>query len=207
MTEKTNAILSVDIEATGDSPCTSSCVMIGCVLLKDFGGKVDPNPNKQGEWLLDKKAWCIQEQPNRPRYQKCWDQFWVNNMDVWKHIQDNAISPSEAMLEFDLWYREIIQKYNIKIVCKPASYDWQWVNCLYYEFGPQDKLSLPFSCICISTMYKMLEFVGVKRSFTTNLTSHGNFQHTHLSDDDALEQGYAYLKLAYFIKNNLKIKK
>jgi hypothetical protein len=205
MTEKINAILSVDIEATGNSPCTSSCVMIGCALVKDFGGKFDPDPNKQAEWLLEKKAWCIKEQSNRPPEKRCWEQFWLNNMNVWKHVQDHAISPNEAMLQFHEWYRSIIEKYNIKVVCKPSSYDWQWINCLYDEFGPENKLTLPFSCLCLSTMYRMLEFIGCKRSFITKLTSHENFKHTHLSDDDALEQAYAYLKMSYFIKHNVKL--
>ena len=205
MSEKENAILSVDIEATGNSPTTSSCVMIGCVLMKDFGGKIDPDPSKPETWLIEKKAWCIKEQENRPPEQKCWEQFWLNNMNVWKHIQDNAISAKDAMLDFDEWYRRVIEKYNIKVVCKPSSYDWQWVNCMYDEFGPEKKLMLPFSCICLSTMFRMVEMIGCKRDFVTKLTKHPNFKHTHLSDDDALEQGYAFLKLSYFIKQNIKL--
>lgn len=205
MAEKENAILSVDIEATGNSPCTSSCVMIGFALMKDFGGMVDPNPNKPDEWLIEKKAWCIKEQPNRPREQKCWEQFWMNNMSVWKYIQDHAISPNDAMLEFDKWYRQIIRKYNIKVVCKPSSYDWQWVNCLYDEYGPEPKLMLPFSCICLSTMFRVVELIGCKKDSVIRLTKHINFKHTHLSDDDALEQGYAFLKLSYFIKQNIHL--
>lgn len=88
---KKDIIVSVDIEATGTSPTCSSCVMIGCVAMFDFQGKKDIDPYKTEEWLIDRKAWCIKEQPNRPAEKDCWDNFWLKNMNVWEHIQKNAV--------------------------------------------------------------------------------------------------------------------
>lgn len=104
------------------------------------------------------------------------------------------------MLEFDKWYRDLDSKYNIKIVCKPSSYDWQWINCLYDEFGPEKKIRLPFSCMCLSTMFKTAEMIGCKRDEVTKYVKNPVVMHTHFADDDAYEQGYSYLKLCYFLK-------
>ena len=194
-------IISFDVEATGPSPATSSCVMLGCVAVYD---NIDPDPTKLDDWVISSKAWCIQEQPNRPPEKRCWNDFWLENKELWKHIQQNAIPPQQAMKEFEEWYRELNKKFIIKFVAKPSSYDLQWLNCLYDEYGPEKKLKLPFSIICLSTIYKMLEMFNVDMNLISKLTHSDALPHTHYADADALGQAYAYLKVTDWMKKNLK---
>ena len=194
-------IISFDVEATGPSPATSSCVMLGCVAVYD---NIDPDPTKLDDWVISSKVWSIKEQPNRPPEKRCWNDFWVENKELWKHIQQNAIPPQEAMKEFAEWYKDLNKKFIVKFVAKPSSYDLQWLNCLYDEYGPEKKLKLPFSITCLSTIYKMLEMLNVDMNLISKLTHSDALPHTYYADAVALGQAYAYLKVTNWMKNNLK---
>lgn len=84
------------------------------------------------------------------------------------------------------------------------SYDWQWINCMYDEFGPQEKIRLPHSCVCLSTTFKNAEMLGLGRSEVAEFVKNPVVMHTHFADDDAYEQGYAYLKVCYYMRTQLK---
>lgn len=193
---KESVIISIDIEATGDAYSTSSCVMIGCAVLLDQ----DVNPNKK-DWILEKKNWCIREV--KPPEKRCWNEFWVNNQELWSYIQIHALPPAEAMKRFSKFYDEMTEKYKCRFVAAPASYDWMWVKCIYEEFGPEGKKPLPFSIDCFSTIKRLCYDLGFDRNLIQNITRHKSFEHTHYADDDALEQGYGYLKLTHWLKNNV----
>lgn len=199
--DKKRIIVSLDVEATGPSPATSSCVMIGCVATYDY---IDPNPEKLDDWVISQKVWCIKEQQNRPPEQRCWNDFWLENKELWEHIKKNSIEPNQAMSEFEKWYRDLEKKFIIKFVCKPSSYDWQWLNCLYDEYGPEKKLKLPFSVTCISTIFRMLDMLNVDTKLIGQITHHSALPHTHYADADALGQAYAYLRVTDWMRKNLK---
>jgi len=193
-----NIIISLDIEATGDSPATSSCVMIGAVAMYD---NLNPDEN---EYIIDKKQWCIEEQDGKPIDKRCWDEFWLKNMNVWEHIQKNKKHPKIVINEFGEWYSDLLKNYdNVKFVMKPASYDWQWVNALYSEYRSAESPNLPYSCLCLSTIYSFVEkCLKVDRETLKEITKCKEISHTHFADDDAHEQGYSYLKLKWLIKNS-----
>lgn len=192
--QKETVYISVDVETTGESPVTSSCIMIGCVVFRDYD--VDVNtPNE--EWIIDKRHWCLQEVKGRPMTEKCRSTFWNKHIDLLEYIRSNASEPSHIMLKFALWYKNLLEKYNCIFVARPASFDWQWINCVYDEFGPSDKPSLPFSITCISTLKKVAEMFGMPSSHI----EHHNIHMTHYADDDALYQAYMYLRINNWIKN------
>lgn len=197
-------LLSVDIEATGESPTTSSCVMIGCAVFREMD--VMPETSLEN-WLIEKKSWCIKEIENRPASQRCISEFWVRHPDLMAHIKNNAIPPTEAMLDFANWFRDLSNKYKVVIIARPASYDWQWINCLYHEFGPKDKPQLPFSVICLSTIHKTIEMIypNMTHSWSSYLY-HPKIKMTHFADDDAVYQAYMYLRTIYWLKKNITFK-
>jgi len=198
-------LLSVDIEATGESPTTSSCVMIGCVVFREM----DVMPETPIEnWLIEKKAWCIKEVENRPASQRCISEFWVKHPELMAHIKNNAIHPTDAMLDFANWFKNLSAKYKVTIVARPASYDWQWINCLYHEFGPKDKPRLPFSIVCLSTIYRTIEMLvpNVTTQLWSSYLYHPTIKMTHFADDDAACQAYMYLRTIYWLKKNITVK-
>jgi hypothetical protein len=186
-------IISIDVEATGKSPATSSCVMIGAVAMLEG---VDPD---ETEYVVSKRQWCIEEQEGKGRDKRCWEEFWLKNMPVWEYIQEHKRPPESIMAEFASWYAGLSRKYTgLQFVMKPASYDWQWINALYDKYGPADKPTLPFSNICLSTLIKATrDKTKMSGNVLNRLTKCPDFEHTHMADDDAHEQGYRYLKLRH----------
>lgn len=202
--QKPNILISVDVETTGESPGTSSCVMIGCVVFKNS----DINPETaQSEWVVDKRRWSIKEVPGRPMSDRCRREFWDKNKDLDEYIKSTAVEPSVAMADFAAWYADLISKYNCKFIARPASFDWQWLNCIYDEFAPANKPPLPYSITCLSTILKMLEFIGVDYDTVIKpLFDHPTIKLTHYADDDALYQAYMYLRVVHWMKKNIQIK-
>lgn len=194
---KPSIIISLDVEATGVSPATASCVMIGAVAML---ANVDPD---NSNYIVDKKQWCLEEQSGKVIEQRCWDEFWSNNMNVWTYIKAHEQPVEIVMKEFADWYADLSTKYDgLKFVMKPASYDWQWVNALYDEYGPENKPTLPFSNICLSTLISfVIKTLKINQEVLYEKIKCPTVTHTHFAGDDAHEQGYAYLKLLWFVEN------
>jgi len=196
---KLSVIVSIDVETTGESPSTASCIMIGCAVLLN----IDPSLEIE-KFLIQKKQWCINEIDGNKISEKCWNEFWTQNQSLWNYIKSNSVSPEVAMNDFHQFYEEITEKYHCIFVAAPSSFDWQWINCLYNKYVSEKKFSLPYSIRCYSTIKKLCLELGMSEQFINDITCHPSLQHTHLADDDALEQGYAYLKLTHWLKQNIK---
>ena len=96
------------------------------------------------------------------------------------------------MQELSDWLRVLNKKYNItKWVAKPASFDWQWINCLYNKYLPNNPFPMPFSIKCISSMLDVCKLI----KFTPKDLKSPDLKHTHNALDDAKEQGYQFLRL------------
>jgi hypothetical protein len=196
---KPTVIISLDVEATGTSPATSSCVMIGVVAMLD---NVNPDCT---DYVISKKCWCLEEQPGKIIDKRCWDEFWMNNINVWNYIQEHKQSVQIVMKEFSEWYYDLTTKYSgLRFVMKPASYDWQWINALYDQYGPLNKPVLPFSNKCLSTMINLVSnYKGISNNNIWQMIKPpADLQHTHFADADAHEQGYSYLKLMWLFASN-----
>jgi len=190
------AFISIDVEATGTSPATSSCVMIGAVVMYE---DVDPTTD---DYVIEKRQWCLEEQHGRD--ERCWNEFWLKNMPVWEYIQEHKRPVIEVMAEFATWYHSLQKSYDgLYFVMKPASYDWQWINALYDEFGPVDRPTLPFSNRCLSSMIALTrEITTLSGNALDKLITCPTVKHTHMADDDAHEQGYKYLRLLHLLRSN-----
>lgn len=195
---KETIYISVDVETTGMSPATSSMVMLGVVAFKDVDVNLDTGDS---EWIIDRKHWCLEEIENRPMTTICYDSFWSKQTSLWYYIKRNALAPTEAMTLFAKWYGDLAAKYNCIFVARPASFDWQWINCVYDEFGPRDKPVLPYSIRCISSMAKIFDLLNLNSTYNT-LIAHNRFKLSHNAEDDAVYQAYMYIRITYWIKSN-----
>lgn len=200
MADKPEIIISIDVEATGTSPATASCNMIGAVAV--LAG-VDPD---EKDYVVSKLRLCIEELPNRPMDDRCRREFWERNDEnkaLLNYIRENAEPPADAMKRFADWYSELLKSYDCwNFLMRPSSFDWQWVNCLYDEFGPKDKPDLPFSHLCLTTAQKFFAHLsGIPVREIRQRIVCPNVKHTHYADDDAHEQAYCYLKLLTLSKN------
>jgi broad specificity phosphatase PhoE len=202
-------VVSLDIEADGPSPVTNSCLQLGLVVLALPSGD-EPGYPVPGDysWLVERRGWCLEPQPGRVADERCMEEFWANNKGQLAHIRAHAQPAPVVMAEFAAWYAALLEKYTVKAwVAKPASYDAQWLNALYEEFGPVSgaapglapeasvskptKPTLPFSFTCLSTMYKMASLLGIH----PRVSRDESLPHTHDAVDDAAGQAFQFLAL------------
>lgn len=178
-------ILSLDIEADGPAPLVHNCLMIGlCAVALD----IDP---KDKEWIIDKKCWCLKEQEGCQPDQKCLNEFWSKYPELRQFIRDNEQDVTIVMQELSDWLRLLNKKYIIETwIARPASFDYQWINCLYHKWQPLNKFPIPFSIQCLSSMYKLLGFIKHKADYRSK-----DLPHTHNALDDATGQAYQYCML------------
>lgn len=196
---KETVYISIDVETTGTSPITSSCVMIGVVVFRDFDVDLE---TADTAWIIDRRHWCITQVENRPMSKQCYDSFWSKQQDLWNYINKNAMPINQVMQSFSQWYTNLSDQYNCIFVARPASFDWQWINCIYDEFGPTIKASLPYSIRCITSMGKIFDLLQLNDLYQ-KLIYHDRFQVSHHAEDDALYQAYMYLRITNWIKKNL----
>lgn len=208
--------ISLDIEADGPSPVTNSCLQLGFVVFRVCGGRdVVPPPVPGGHsWLVEQRGWCLEPQPGRVVEKRCMDEFWSKNAEQLAYIRANAMPAPAVMAEFAAWYAGLLDKYRIQFwVAKPASYDAQWLNGLYEEFQPkiessssatQQRPKLPFSFVCISTMYKVASLLGIHPTVSHD----ASLPHTHDAVADAAGQAFHFLALeAAFREASAKLAK
>lgn len=191
MTAKPRLAISFDIEATGDTPATASCNMIGVV-----GVLEDTVPSNDKNWIVFKRRWCIKEYNGRG--ERCMREFWEKHLDNLKYIEDNAMDPEIVAKEISDFLAELSNKYQWYFVADPASYDWAWLSHFYDKFGPTDKTYIGYKAICMDGMEKALNFMGYTDNYIYELMEppkEFGLQMSHLADDDAEYQAYGYLKL------------
>lgn len=198
---KPTVYVSVDVEAEGTSPCTSSCTMIGAVVVKDM--EITPEMALT-DWVIVRKQWCLKRIAGRPMEERCKTEFWDKHPELLDYINKNARDPIIVMEDFANWYADLLSKYKCIFIARPASYDWQWINCLYDEFAPKIKPSLPFSIVCISSILKVFDWLNIDWDTVIKpLIDHQVLKVTHYADDDALYQAYMFLRVKYWLTKNL----
>jgi hypothetical protein len=137
-----NLYLSFDIEADGPSPSVNSMVSIG---IYGFDGTGNEVVSYQRNIVPPENR--IVDIPTKER-------FWDKNPEALKFVQTNQVSAEKCMSEIaELYKKYKDDNYKIVWVARPSAFDWQWLNCYYNEFGPDDKPNIGFSASCISTAF------------------------------------------------------
>lgn len=141
-----------DIEADGASPLEHNMIAIGVSFTNNKGDEL-------GTFLGDLKNL---EGHNPDEDTMNWWKSNESKSKELKRIQDNAKDANEVMRDLSNKLREMLDKTGFKRmlwIAKPASYDWQWLNCYYTRFLnslSKDELNntvkLPFKATCMSTM-------------------------------------------------------
>jgi hypothetical protein len=104
-----------------------------------------------------------------------------------------------VMAEIAMFFKKISEKYDVKIICMPSSFDFMFLKC-YYNFAECDKIyDIGYFSLCISTLwiqYKNMKKLSNKNSAELKevlMNTDKCLEHHAL--DDAKMQGLFYLKL------------
>lgn len=205
ITEKKTVFISFDIEATGESPTTSSMVMLGCVacIVPEEGLVEEKKPHN---WVLEEKQWCLEEVifTRKDENNRCWNDYWKKHLGVWEFIQKNKIHPATAMRQLSDWLSELSKTYVVKFVAKPAAYDWMWLKSCYDLYSTTSSFDIGFKAQCINGFKDAAEEAGFGKIFA-EYTTPKELKLTHYAVEDALAQGYLFLKGKEFFRKKVAI--
>ena len=181
------ATISFDVEADGDSPTMTNMLSIGLYVFDELGDEV-----------------CTYQRNIKPRRNKvpderCMQEFWYRNPKAWAFVQQDQIAAEDCMDEISELLGNLKKRFQkIRWVARPASYDWQWLNGYYDEFGAKDKTRLGFKARCISTMfdvYKAVNNLTKKEEDAAWDRMTAGHSMTHNPLDDAKFQAVLYIGL------------
>lgn len=199
-TQKPKVFISFDVEATGDSPATGSCNMIGMVVVHENAYQNRKYTDKS--WVLHKKQWCIKEYNGRG--ERCMQEFWSKHTDNLDYIESHAQDPEYVAEDISNFLKELSNTYDWYFVADPAAFDWQWLNSFYDKFGPHDKTYLGYKAICMDGIETCLRFL--MGDLVITVPKSADVHMTHLADDDAEYQAYYYMLLQkhmYMLKSHI----
>lgn len=190
--EKEIVFISFDVEATGESPESGNMNMIGFTVVKEDMYKTIDTMKREDAWYIDKKGWCIHyfDKFSERCKREFWDKYPVNL----RYIKEHGKTPDVVAFEISEYLRELRKKYRYYLIADPASFDWQFFNTFYDEYGPSDKIDIGYKSICMDGMEKALGFLGIPFDTITPTEAFG-CRMTHLADDDSEYQAYQYLML------------
>lgn len=191
--KKPTIYCSIDIECDGANLIKNSCIMVGMA----FSKPLDQITNYDTEWdyCLYKKEWCIAKEPGTVEEVECMEQFWSQNQECYKYIKDNQQSLEIVTSNISGFIKGLEDGYSIKYIASPTSYDLAWYK---YIMALNNQPDYGHTAICISTMLKVADYLGIKREVLNKEIRTENLPHTHFAEDDALEQLYIFLKLKHF---------
>jgi len=167
--------ISIDIEADGPVPGLHSMLSLGAVAFE----AANPTPISAFTRNLVPLPGATQHPDTM--------EWWSKRQDLYLATTVDAISPDQAMIEFDEWISTLP---GSKVaVGYPICFDWGFVNWYFHRFVGRNPLGISgqdiksFASAILGTPYKET----VKRKFPSQWDT--GSQHTHVAIDDALEQG------------------
>ena len=178
------AYVSLDVELDGPNPFLNSMRSIGLALFVE------------GEGLVDKFYRNLQPREHTSPDPQTMRNFWDHHPQQWRIVNENTVTPQDAMAALSSWLHHHNRTYELKWVAKPACVDWMWFNAYYRTYGPPDQLDVGHHCHCLATMlrtYFLVYPVRNKKPVMVQLSE--NLPYNHNALDDAVCQGTIYMNL------------
>lgn len=176
--------ISLDIEADGPIPGPYSMLSFACVA-------IDRNYTMYGTFSRNLKKLKGSSIEGHPETMKFWSRF----PDMYEKARENTVNPKIAMEENKEWLYSLMKKQDCVLVYLgyPLPYDFMWHYWYMNNFtGDGDPLS--FSGYDIKTAAaRVLDIpfkYSNKRNFPREWFKDIPAVHSHLAEDDALEQAY-----------------
>jgi len=113
--------------------------------------------------------------------------------EAWERCRQNVVSPQVAMTEYVKWLKSLPGK--CVFVGYPLAFDWMWVYWYLIRFAGESPFGISGACMKTYAWSLMQdEFRGVSKR---RMPKHWfePLPHTHVSIDDAIEQGVTFINI------------
>lgn len=187
--------VSVDVECDGPDYGVHSCRMLGLAVSRPYPNLPGIlNPARSGSWCEHKLRYCLEKTPGTRTDPQTMEQFWSVNQELAAYIQAHARPASEVARQVQGFLSSLTTESRLVFVAKPTSYDLPWLRQILIDGAVETDL-IPHSSVCISSLLKGLDFLGINRKEVNATVRAEELPHTHFADDDALGQLYMFLQL------------
>lgn len=163
---KITAILSLDIETSGCNLVENGIISIGYCL-----GDLDGNVLKKGRFGFDLEDKTFEE--------RCYTQFWANNLEILKTLKSEAKPIKEQLLNFIKLVDEFDEKYDLRIISDNKDFDLGFINYYLAKYLNRNPLNYK-----LGTHYR--------NTYDTDSYSRGvlnlNYENPWTSDKDIMEK-------------------
>ena len=137
-------ILSFDIEADNKTPTVGSMRQLG-IFTEDENG--------------NEKTFCvnIQRQEGEGISENPDTVEWLKDQGVYEKLDDDAVSPVEAMKRLSDWLKElrgVNGKNKFHWIAKPAAFDWMWLASYWHRYASEEdrkRIDIGFKATCIAS--------------------------------------------------------
>lgn len=186
--KKSEVFISVDVETDGPIPGPNSMLSIGAAAFLPDGSLVSTF-SANLETLPD----AI---PNSDTMK-----WWSENQKAYDETRKNTLPPEQAMQQFATWVDK--QKGKPVFVGYPAGFDFLYVYWYLIKFN-NGYSPFSFSALDIKTYAMAMMKSEYRQSTKKNMPKHWfpDDKHTHISVDDAIEQGKLFINM--YKENNNK---
>jgi hypothetical protein len=181
MKDTRETFVSIDIETDGPIPGEYSMLSFAAVafdedanVISSFEANLLPTGAKQDERTMT--------------------EFWAKNPEAWDYCTKNQQDPAVAMPAFVAWVESLP---GVKTaVCAPAGFDWTFTYWYMIKYHGRSPFS--YSCLDVKTyVYAIRKGLKFKESAKGRWPKRWftSLPHTHKAIDDALEQGYSFMRM------------
>lgn len=178
--------ISVDIESDGPIPADNSMLSLGAAAFKQDGTLI-------ATFFSNLKP-LENATPNKDTMD-----WWASNPVAYKAATDNAKDPEVVMKEFVEWVDNLDG--SPVFVGYPATFDFGF--CYWYMMHFVGRSPFSFSALDIKTYACSMLKTDYRKTTKRNMPKRwfSEDKHTHISVDDAIEQGKLFINM---LKENVK---
>lgn len=184
--------LSLDVETDGPCPGMHSMLSLGAAAI---GWDTDTH-----KWEMSHTFYAnLEPLPECSQDHRTMEEFWKKNPEAWAAVLVDRDKPLDAMCRFRSWVASVHTMWGRRPVAvgAPAVVDYSFVRYYLLKFLKTD---YPFGHRCVdvrsvaSTALKLPYYEAGKSAYPKRWMKDGH-RHTHISLDDAIEQGWIYARM------------
>jgi hypothetical protein len=175
--------VSTDVETDGPCPGINSLLSFSSVALF-------PDGRIHGHYVVNLRE--LPEGKQDPDTMV----FWAQHPEAWQACRTNQREPSYAMPDYAQWVEGLPGK--PVFVAFPAGFDFTWIYWYLYRFAGRNPFgwsAIDMKTLAMCALKKRQGYRKATKKSWPKLWFPANMPHTHVAHDDAMEQGYSFIRM------------